>query len=141
MFENWWKLVSLLKNFVLSLRKSKLHDVKQNEKNPYALKIKMFKEIDLEAVTEMEEGSEYDIPEEEDPNNGEQAESVFLCFHWQYHMSTSIHTTEHYLVWKTMTEQFPAAEIRVKIEPYHHQLIMPKLKWNPDVACNVNQEE
>ena len=36
MFENWQKLVSPLKNFVLFLRKSKLHDVKQNEKYPYA---------------------------------------------------------------------------------------------------------
>ena len=36
MFENWQKLVSLLKNFVLFLKKSKLQDVKQNEKYPYA---------------------------------------------------------------------------------------------------------
>ena len=27
MFDNWWKLVSLLKNFVLFLRNSKLYDV------------------------------------------------------------------------------------------------------------------
>ena len=36
MFENWQKLVSMLKIFVLFLRESKLHDVKQNEKYPYA---------------------------------------------------------------------------------------------------------
>ena len=34
MFENWQKLVSLLK-IVLFLRESILHDVKQNEKYPY----------------------------------------------------------------------------------------------------------
>ena len=39
MFENWQKLVSLLKNCVQFLRKSKLHDVKQNEKYPYAVNI------------------------------------------------------------------------------------------------------
>ena len=39
MFGNWWKLVSLLKNFVLFLRKPKLCDVKQNEKYPYAKQI------------------------------------------------------------------------------------------------------
>ena len=38
MLENWWKLVSLLKNFVLFLRNFKLHDVKQNEKYLFALK-------------------------------------------------------------------------------------------------------
>ena len=42
MFENWQKLVSLLKNFVLFLRIPKLHDVKQNEKYPYAHKFTIF---------------------------------------------------------------------------------------------------
>ena len=36
MFENWQKLVSTLKSFVLFLRIPKLHNVKQNEKYPYA---------------------------------------------------------------------------------------------------------
>ena len=37
MLENWRKLISLLKNCVLFLRNFKLHDVKQNEKYPFAL--------------------------------------------------------------------------------------------------------
>ena len=36
MLENWQKLVSLLKKFVFFLRNSKLYDVKQNEKYPFA---------------------------------------------------------------------------------------------------------
>ena len=36
MFENWQKLVSTEKLFVLFLRKSIIHEIKQNEKYPYA---------------------------------------------------------------------------------------------------------
>ena len=36
MFDNWQKIVSLYKYLVLFLRKLNLHDVKQNEKYPYA---------------------------------------------------------------------------------------------------------
>ena len=36
MFENWQKLVSTEKLFVLFLRISLIHEIKQNEKYPYA---------------------------------------------------------------------------------------------------------
>ena len=36
MFENWWKLVSTEKIFILFLRISILHEIQQNEKYPYA---------------------------------------------------------------------------------------------------------
>ena len=36
MFENWQKLVSTEKIFILFLRISILHEIKQNEKYPYA---------------------------------------------------------------------------------------------------------
>ena len=42
MLGNLQKLVSLLKNFVLFLRKPKLHDVKQNEKYPYVINFIVF---------------------------------------------------------------------------------------------------
>ena len=38
MFENWQKLVSTEKLYVLFLRISLIHEIKQNEKYPYAYK-------------------------------------------------------------------------------------------------------
>ena len=42
MFENWQKLVSTRKLFILFLRITLLHEIKQNEKHPYASKIYIF---------------------------------------------------------------------------------------------------
>ena len=36
MFENWQKLVSTRKLYVLFLRITLIHEIKQNEKHPYA---------------------------------------------------------------------------------------------------------
>ena len=42
MLENWQKLVSLVKkDFVLFLRNFKLHDVRQNQKYAFALKMRI----------------------------------------------------------------------------------------------------
>ena len=42
MFENWQKLVSTRKLFILFLRTTLLHESKQNEKHPYAYKYTVF---------------------------------------------------------------------------------------------------
>ena len=49
MFENWQKLVSTEKIIVLFLRISLLHEIKQNEKYPYAYARLYFQNMDCPA--------------------------------------------------------------------------------------------
>ena len=50
MFENWQKLVSTRKLYVLFLRITLIHEIKQNEKHPYAYKMIMLFSIDLKML-------------------------------------------------------------------------------------------
>ena len=45
MVENWQKLVSTRTLFILFLRITLLHEIKQNEKHPYALTFLFFRNV------------------------------------------------------------------------------------------------
>ena len=84
---------------------------------------------------------ECDLPEDEDPYDGEQAGGNFLSCHQKYYMTTGTYTSIWDLVWKIMNKQFTAAEIKRKIEalpPFtpdsglgmkHRHCVPGELRW------------